>query len=156
LEVHLGSDHRGFELKELIRNYLSELGHNCHDHGAHSTERSDYPEFAYLTAHALMKTLAESPKARAFGVVVCGSGVGIGMAANKVQGVRCAVAWCEHIAEYSRRHNHANMLAFSADMQTWTGVRRCLDAYLGAEAEAGRHAQRVEMIARLEAARPEQ
>jgi len=80
------------------------------------------------------------------GIVICGSGVGISIAANKVHGARCAVAWCEHIAEYSRRHNHANLLAFSADLQTITTAKRCLDAYLAAEPEGGRHAERVAML----------
>jgi ribose 5-phosphate isomerase B len=152
MEVHLGSDHRGFELKQLAREYLAGLGHDCHDHGAYSSERSDYPEFASHTARALMNSLAADPHRQAFGVVICGSGVGISIAANKVPGVRCAVAWCEHIAEYTRRHNHANMLAFGADLQTWTSVQRCLDAYLAASEEGGRHAERVAMIERMEAA----
>lgn len=152
MEVHLGSDHRGFELKQLICDYLKSLGHNCTDHGAYSRDRSDYPEFAYLTAQAVVRVQGENLAQEVLGVVICGSGVGISIAANKVRGIRCAVAWCEHIAEFSRRHNHANMLAFSADLQTWTSVRRCLDAYLTAEVEGGRHAQRVDMITRIESA----
>lgn len=83
---------------------------------------------------------------QALGIVICGSGVGIAIPTNKVPGVRCVVAWCEHAAEYGRRHNHANVLAFGADLQTFTTARRCLDAYLAAEPEGGRHAERVRMI----------
>lgn len=79
-------------------------------------------------------------------MLVCGSGAGIAIAANKVHGVRCTVAWCEHAAEYGRRHNHANALAFGSDLQTITQVRHCLDAYLRAAPEPGRHAERVAMM----------
>jgi ribose 5-phosphate isomerase B len=77
--------------------------------------------------------------------------VGIAIAANKIRGIRCVPAWCEHIAEFGRRHNHANVLAFSGDLQTLTAARRCLDAYLGARREGERHALRVGQVAELEA-----
>jgi ribose 5-phosphate isomerase B len=107
----------------------------------------DYPDFARLVGEAV----AAAPGS--LGLVFCGSGIGISIAANKVRGIRCAVAWCEHAAEYGRRHNHANCLAFGADLQTWVLVKRCLDAYLGATEEGDRHAQRVEMIGKLDSAR---
>jgi ribose 5-phosphate isomerase B len=140
MEIHLGADHRGYELKQQVANYLRGLGHEVVDHGTHSSERTDYPRFGRAVAEAV------AGRADRLGIVICGSGVGIAMAANRVAGVRCAPAWCEHIAEYSRRHNHANVLAFSADLQTITEVRRCLDAYLAAAPEGGRHAERVGML----------
>jgi ribose 5-phosphate isomerase B len=140
MEIHLGADHRGYELKQQLADYLRELGHEVTDHGTHSNERTDYPQFGREVAQFVAHTQDK------LGVVICGSGVGIAIAANKVQGARCAVAWCEHIAEYSRRHNHANVLAFSADLPTIVEVRRCIDAYLAAEPEGGRHAERVAML----------
>jgi ribose 5-phosphate isomerase B len=97
------------------------------------------------------QAVAQDPQAA--GVVICGSGAGIAIAANKVHGVRCTVAWCEHAAEYGRRHNHANVVAFGSDLQTLTQVKRCLDAYLAAVPEPGRHAERVEMMRELDEAR---
>jgi ribose 5-phosphate isomerase B len=140
MEIHLGADHRGFELKQEIAAYLDELGHTVVDHGTHNAERTDYPAFGRKVGEAV------AHKQDVLGIVVCGSGVGISIAANKVPGVRCAVCWCEHIAEYSHRHNHANVLAFSADLQTIASIRRCLDAYFAAEPEGGRHAERVQML----------
>ncbi|MCC7478213.1 RpiB/LacA/LacB family sugar-phosphate isomerase [bacterium] len=147
MEIHLGSDHRGFELKQRALEYLSDLGHSCTDHGALGEERSDYPGFA----RAVGEAVAAAPGS--LGLVFCGSGIGISIAANKVQGIRCAVAWCEHVSEYGRRHNHANCLAFGADVQTWVEVERCLNAYLGASEEEGRHALRVQMVQEMDGIR---
>ena len=145
MEVHLGSDHRGYEARLLIRQYLNELGHQCIDHGCVSTESVDYPQFAQAVGGGVASALDQ-----AIGVLVCGSGVGIAIPANKMPGIRCVVAWCEHVAEFSRRHNHANVLAFGADVQTVTQMKRCIDAYLAAETEGGRHQKRVEMINSLD------
>jgi ribose 5-phosphate isomerase B len=95
--------------------------------------------------------VAAADREDVFGLIACGSGVGIAVAANKVRGVRCVPAWCEHIAEYGRRHNHANVIAFSGDLQTVLQARRCLDAYLGAHREGERHALRVAQVAEIEA-----
>jgi ribose 5-phosphate isomerase B len=146
MEIHLGSDHRGYELKLGLLSHLSSLGHQVHDHGVHDHSRADYPGYARLVGEAVAAANSED----VFGVVVCGSGVGIAIAANKIKGVRCVPAWCEHIAEYGRRHNHANVLAFSGDLQTLTQAVRCLNAYLAATREGERHAARVVMIAELE------
>lgn len=145
MEIHLGSDHRGFELKQQLIEHLTAEGHVCVDHGCSGPTRVDYPEFAKAVGYAVVAT---GPNA--LGVLVCGSGVGISIPANKVPGVRCVPAWCEHAAEYGRRHNHANVLAFGADLQTFTSVKRCLAAYLSAEPESGRHAERVRMINALD------
>ena len=120
------------------------------DHGTGSEARTDYPDFAKRCGEAVARAWADGRGAEVFGIVLCGSGVGIAIAANKVRGARCVVAWCEHAAEYGRRHNHANLLAFGADLQTWTVVKRCLDAYLSATPEGERHAERVTMIAEME------
>lgn len=146
MEVHLGADHRGFELKRGLGAYLTSLGHTVIDHGTDSEARCDYPEFAEKVGVAVAAADTED----VFGLIACGSGVGIAVAANKVRGVRCVPAWCEHIAEYARRHNHANVIAFSGDLQTLTQAKRCLDAYLGAQREGERHAIRVAQVAEIE------
>jgi ribose 5-phosphate isomerase B len=150
LEVHVGNDHRGYQLKQQTRSYLESLGHVCVDHGTDGEIRADYPDFAKRCGEAVARAWENGRAGEVFGIVFCGSGVGIAIAANKVRGARCVVAWCEHAAEYGRRHNHANLLAFGADLQTWTQVRRCLDAYLSATTEGERHAQRVKMISEME------
>jgi ribose 5-phosphate isomerase B len=146
MEVHLGSDHRGFELKRGLAAHLTQLGHTVHDHGVHDTNRTDYPAYGKLVGEAVAAADSEDT----FGIVACGSGAGIAIAANKVRGVRCVQAWCEHIAEYGRRHNHANVLAFSGDLQTLTQALRCLDAYLAARREGDRHSARVAMVREME------
>ena len=145
MEIHFGSDHRGYELKRQLIDHLTGLGHHCTDHGCTGTGRVDYPDFAPPACAPLVGDPDDT-----LAVLVCGSGIGISIAANKLPGVRCVVAWCEHVAEYGRRHNHANALAFSGDLQTFTAAQRCIDAFLAAEREGGRHAQRVEMLGRLD------
>lgn len=145
MEIHLGSDHRGYELKQQLIEHLSAAGHSCVDHGCSGPERVDYPDYARAVGQAVV---AAGPQA--LGVLICGSGVGVAIPANKVPGVRCVVAWCEHVAEYGRRHNHANVLAFGADLQTLTCAKRCLASYFGAEPEGGRHAARVAKINALD------
>jgi ribose 5-phosphate isomerase B len=142
MEIHCGNDHRGYELKRQVIAHLAAQGHSVHDHGCSEGERVDYPRYAHLVAEAV----TASPGS--IGIVICGSGVGVSIAANKIAGVRCVAAWCEHVAEYARRHNHANVLAFAADLQTFTQVERCLAAFFGAEPEGGRHADRVAMLER--------
>lgn len=104
-----------------------------------------------MFAEAVGQAVAAADREDVFGIVFCGSGVGIAIAANKVRGVRAVPAWCEHIAEYARRHNHANVIAFSGDLQTLTSAKRCLDCYLNAHREGERHAARVAMIGEIEA-----
>lgn len=110
----------------------------------------DYPDYGRAAAQATVEAIQAGRDA--LGIVICGSGAGIAIPANKVHGVRCVVAWCEHIAEFGRRHNHANMLAFGGDVQTFTQCRRCVDAYLAAAPEGGRHAERVAKIDAMDAA----
>lgn len=145
MEFHIGSDHRGYDAKLELADYLGSLGHKCTDHGCHSRERCDYPDFAAEVARAVVASGEDC-----CGIVICGSGVGIAIPANKIPGARCVVAWCEHVSEYGRRHNKANMLAFGADVQTVVQMKRCLNAYLGAEFEGGRHEVRVEKISALD------
>ena len=141
MDVYIGSDHRGYEAKlELIEHLISK-GLNVTDLGCTSTQRTDYPDFAQAVGECVVVAGGQT-----FGIVLCGSGVGIAIPANKVKGVRCVVAWCEHVAEFGKRHNHANVLAFGADVQTTAKMKLCLDAYLSAEEEGGRHSERVDKV----------
>lgn len=141
MEIHIGSDHRGYEIKSQLISYLRKQGHTCMDHGCDGSSSAHYPVYARLVADAVARSTEDT-----LGIVICGSGVGIAIPANKMPGIRCVVAWCEHAAEYGHRHNHANVLAFGADLQTFTQVRRCVEAYLTASPEGGRHEARVQMI----------
>ena len=145
MHFHFGSDHRGYAAKLELIEYVSSLGYECTDHGCFGSESCDYPDFGAAAARAVAGSGGPST-----GIVICGSGVGIAIPANKVDGARCVVAWCEHVAEYGRRHNNANMLAFGGDVQTTLQMKRCLDAYLGAEFEGGRHERRVGKINALD------
>ncbi len=142
--MHLASDHRGYGLKQQVAAFLTEQGYAVHDHGCHSTESADYPGMAIAAAQAAAATPGE------MAIVICGSGMGVSISANKVPGARCAVAWCEAVAEFARRHNNANVLAFSADLQTFTQVQRCLRVFLNAEFEGGRHQRRIDQITAFE------
>lgn len=127
---------------------MKSIGHTCVDHGCDSNSSVDYPDYAKSVAESVAALILDGRPC--LGLLVCGSGAGVAIAANKVSGVRCIQAWCEHIAEYGRRHNHANVLTFGGDVQTYTQARRCVDAFLSAEPEGGRHAARVEMISQME------
>jgi ribose 5-phosphate isomerase B len=141
--VHLGCDHRGFDLKQQVAAFFCEQGYTIVDHGCASTDSVDYPGIATATAQAAIS-------ADELAVVICGSGMGVSIAANKVAGARCAVVWCEAVAEFAKRHNHANVLAFSADLQTFTLIQRCLKLFLNAEYEGGRHQRRLDQITSFE------
>lgn len=140
MRFEIGSDHRGHELKGRIAAWLTAHGHEVHDHGCHGPESCDYPDFAYAAARAV----AAHPASR--GVVICGSGLGVSMVANKVPGIRAALCLTPEMAAQSRRHNDANVLALSADSVSAADNLRILDAWLAASFEGGRHARRVEKM----------
>ena len=144
ITIALGCDHGGYGLKEVLKAHLLERGIPCRDFGCHSTDSCDYPVFGEAAARAVA-----SGKCR-FGVVVCTTGIGISMAANKVRGVRCALCHEPWSAQMTRRHNDANRLALGAGV---TGPNRAvdiLDAFLAAEFEGGRHQRRVDLITAIE------
>jgi len=108
MKIAIGSDHAGFEVKERLKARLVKEGFEVRDMGTHTPESTDYPDFAYLVAHAVAQGEAER------GVLVCGSGIGMSIAANKVDGIRAALIYDEFGAEMSRRHNDANVACFGA------------------------------------------
>jgi ribose 5-phosphate isomerase B len=138
--VILGSDHAGFDLKEKLKKALERLGVPYEDVGTHSTESVDYPDFAHRVAEAVEKGRYTR------GIVVCGTGIGVSMAANRHPGVRAAVAYDEETARLSREHNDANVLALGGRSLDHGLAERILEVWLKTPFAGGRHARRVEKI----------
>lgn len=144
MKVVVGSDHGGFELKEVLKNYLEEKCIDVTDVGAYDTNSVDYPDIAVKACEKV--TSGEC----SWGVLVCGTGIGISMAANKVSGIRCALVGNEYSAEMTKRHNNANMLAFGGRVTGSDLAKNILDAYINAEFEGGRHQKRIDKISAIE------
>ncbi len=138
--IALGSDHGGYALKEHVKKHLDSLGLAYKDFGTHSTDSCDYPEFGRAAALAVASGECDR------GIVICTTGIGISIAANKVSGVRCALCSEPLSAEMTRRHNDANMLAMGAGMVGPNMADRIVDVFLNTEFEGGRHARRVNAI----------
>lgn len=138
--LHLGCDHAGHELKQRLLEYLTAQGMVVKDHGTHGPASVDYPDHARAVAQAV----ASEPGS--LGIVICGSGNGVNITANKQPGIRSALAWNPEIAALARQHNDANVLALPARFIPQEVALQCVDAFLGATFEGGRHAQRVAKI----------
>ena len=144
MRIAIGSDHAGFALKELLRTHLETSGHTVVDCGCSNEESCDYPEFGAAVGRAVANGEVER------GVLVCGTGIGISMAANKVPGVRAALVHNRFTAEMSRQHNDANVVAFGARILEPEHARELLDHWLATEFEGGRHGRRVGKINALD------
>jgi ribose 5-phosphate isomerase B len=144
VRIAVGSDHAGFDLKEQVRPLLEEAGHEVVDVGTESDESTDYP----LHAEAAARLVAAGDAERA--VLVCGSGVGVSIVANKVGGVRAVNAHDPDEAEMSRRHNDANVLALAGRRLSGDDARAIVERFLGTEFEGGRHQRRVDQITAVE------
>lgn len=144
MRIAIGSDHRGFQLKEQIIGMLRSKGHEVLDEGTCGAESVDYPDFAVLVAKKVSQGVAER------GVLICGTGIGMAITANKFSGVRAAPCNDEVTAEISRRHNNLNVLCLSADMLSPRTVERMVEVWLATPFEGGRHERRVEKIQQLE------
>jgi ribose 5-phosphate isomerase B len=144
MKIAIGSDHAGFEDKERVKKQLEELGYEYEDVGTNSNESVDYPIYAAKVAEKVASGEAEQ------GLLICGSGNGMQIAANKIHGVRAALAWNEETAALARQHNDANVLSVPARMISPEEVERVVKSYLEAKFEGGRHARRVEEISELE------
>lgn len=138
--IAMGSDHAGYGLKEEIKKYLIEKGHTVKDCGTDSTESCDYPVFGRAAAEVVREEEAERA------IVICGSGIGISIAANKVPGIRCALCSEPLSAELSRKHNNANALAMGARLIGSDMAKRIVDVFLSTEFEGGRHQRRIDKI----------
>ena len=145
MRIALAADHRGHAAKEKIAVLLSEMGHQVLDMGANSAKSCDYPDMAYRAAKAVAEKLAD------VGVMVCGSGIGMDMCANKVPGVRAALCHDELTAQMSRRHNDANILCLASDVLGEELMRRIVTSWLEAGFErGGRHERRVRKMTWIE------
>lgn len=140
MNIHLGSDHAGFDLKQKIKSYLAAKDHHVVDHGCYTSDRADYPDHAHKVAEAVLADPGS------VGIIMCGSGNGINMAANRHKGIRSALCWSAEIASLARQHNDANVLALPSRFIDYNTASACVDAFLSAEFEGGRHSDRVKKI----------
>ena len=142
--IGIGCDHGGFELKEYIRKYLEDQGIEVKDFGSYTPERCDYPIVAEAVARAVVAGEVET------GILICGTGIGVSIAANKVQGVRAALCGDCYSAEYTRRHNDANILTMGARVTGSGLASKIVDTSLNTGFDGSYHADRVALIADIE------
>lgn len=140
MKIAIGSDHAGFEYKETLKKWLTANGHEVEDFGTHNLDSVDYPDFAHPVAEAVEEKIV------ALGVLLCGSGNGVAITANKHQGIRAALCWTEEIAALARQHNNANVVCIPARFVTQQQAEKILETFLQTAFEGGRHSRRVEKI----------
>lgn len=141
--IALGADHAGFDYKEKIKILLGSMGLAWKDFGTSSAESTDYPDYAHAVAGAVSTGEADR------GILVCGTGIGMSIVANKHRGVRAAAVQSVTAAKLSREHNNANLLAIGARLTTWEEAEKIIRTFLSTGFEGGRHERRVEKIHRL-------
>ena len=144
MKIAIGSDHRGFEAKEQIKAIIHQLSHESIDFGTTSNSPVDYPDVAYLAAMAVSKKQADKA------ILICGTGIGMCIAANKIKGIRAALCHDELTAQISRHHNDANILCISGDMTGEVLLRKMVEVWLSTEFSGGRHKRRVRKIMAIE------
>ena len=142
--IAIGADHGGYKLKEEIKKYLDEKDIKYKDFGTYSEERAEYPQVAKEVSKAVQSKLFEK------GILICRSGYGMSMVANKFKGIRCAPCFEETAAKFSRMHNDTNVLALGADYVNVSTAIQIVRMWLATEFEGGRHAERLELIAEIE------
>lgn len=140
LPLAIGADHAGFAYKELLKQYLQEQGWTVDDKGTYSTESTDYPDYAHPVA------LAVETGAAAAGILICGSGIGVSITANRHRGVRAALCWHPDVAALCRQHNNANVLCLPARFISKEEMRTFVQTFLTTAFEGGRHERRVEKM----------
>ena len=140
IKIAIGSDHAGFELKQVLIEYLKSKHTEITDSGCYSIERADYPDFGHAVSLSVINNKVD------FGILMCGSGNGINMSANKHKGIRAALCWNPEIASLARKHNDANILTLPARYITIEEAKRCVDVFLTEKFEGGRHADRLKKI----------
>lgn len=144
MKIAIGNDHVAVEMKEHIKHYLEEKGHTVVNFGTDSTDRCDYPVYGKKVADAVASGECDC------GILICGTGVGISLAANKVKGIRAAVCSDPYTARLTKQHNNANIIAFGARVVGVATAEMIVDEYLSAEYEGGRHQNRIDMISAIE------
>lgn len=144
MKIAIGADHAGFKVKEQIKKQLEEMNFEVKDLGTNSLDSVDYPDYGAAVGREVASGKADE------GIIVCGSGIGIAIAANKVHGVRAAQAWNEETARLARQHNDANVLSIGARVIPEQEIPKIVAAWFDAKFEGGRHAGRVAKISKLE------
>lgn len=144
MKIAIGSDHGGYDLKEQLKYYLTKNGYEVNDVGTYSKDSCHYPEFAIKCARQVSEGVCQ------FGVIICTTGEGVTMAANKIKGVRAGLAYNTDVARLMREHNDANVMTLGAKFTTFKEASERLDAFLNAKFLEGRHAIRVQMINNLD------
>jgi len=144
MKIAIGSDHRGYDIKQQIMAIATELGHECIDFGTGDNNPVDYPDLAYLAAMAVSKKEADRA------ILACATGIGMSMAANKVKGIRAALCHDELSAQISRDHNNANVLCLSAEQVGVVLLRKMVEVWLNTDFSGGRHERRVRKIEAIE------
>lgn len=138
--IALASDHAGFILKEKVKKYLIDNNYDILDLGTNSEDPVDYPEYAHKAAHAVAEGQCEK------GIVCCGSGIGMSIAANKVKGIRCALIHDVYTAEMCKKHNNANMIAMGARVVDHDEALKMVEIWMSTQFEEGRHQRRIDQI----------
>ena len=142
-KIIIASDHAGFELKSVLKDYLNQK-YEIKDFGTFSEESVDYPDFGFAVAEKVMN------KEFDFGILICGSGIGMSIVANKVKGVRAALCTSIEIAKLSRQHNNANILVLPGKFMTKNSAKNIVDIWLSADFDGGRHKRRLDKISKYE------
>ena len=144
MKIAIGCDHRGFKLKRKLMELLTEMGHTYHDFGSYDTNPVDYPDIASKVAGAVSRREFDR------GILVCGTGIGMAIAANKFPGIRAALALDTFLARRAREHIDANVLSLSAEETPEEKAKEIVQAFLATEFEGGRHLRRIEKIGEIE------
>lgn len=144
MKIVVGSDHRGFEIKQHVKAIVTGLGHECIDIGTPNNNPVDYPDTAYLAAKAVSNKEAD------LAILACGTGIGMSITANKIKGVRAALCHDELSAQISRHHNDANVLCISGDLIGEVLLRKMVEVWLSTDFSGGRHKRRVKKIEAIE------
>jgi ribose 5-phosphate isomerase B len=143
-KIAIGSDHAGFILKSELIEYLKSKSFDIVDCGTYSTESCDYPDYAALVAEKVAKKQVDA------GILICGTGIGVSIAANKVKGIRAANVWNSETAALAKQHNDANIICIGARFIAPFYAKKIVDAYFNSEFEYGNHLRRVEKISKME------
>jgi ribose 5-phosphate isomerase B len=141
MQLHIGSDHAGFTMKEELKQYLFNIGHSIEDHGTYSLDSTDYPDYAHALSRAVEKDN------NSLGILLCGSANGVCITANKHQGIRAALCWEPEIAQLARAHNNANVICIPARFVDKSTAEEMVHLFLTTPFEGGRHQTRVAKIA---------
>lgn len=144
MKIAMAADHGGYELKNILRDYLTEKGNQVTDLGTNTSDSVDYPDYAKLCCDEVVAGNSD------FGILVCGTGVGISIAANKVDGIRCGLCPSPEIAALVKQHNNANVIALGGRFTDTSTAKKIVDSYMNAEFEGGRHQGRIDKIMALE------